>query len=394
MQKTIVLGITGSVAAYKSIDLAKKLIEYGYDLKIVMSQGASQFITKSLLQALFPKKVYDFDDDYSSDDEMLHIKLAKLADLVLICPASANFIAQLAQGAASCLLSTICLATKSKIMIAPAMNCEMWSNQIVAENIGKLKDHGFQVVEPILGKQACGDYGIGNLAPITIIEEAVNKALKKQLLANQKIIITAGPTVEKIDPVRFISNFSSGKMGVAIAKAAAEMGADVTLVCGPIKVTPPTSIKVVEVESAEQMLKQCLRVCKDSTIFIGAAAVADYRVESPSSVKLKKQSKNLNLVLVENPDIIRAVKIENPSIYSVGFAAETNNHVEYATAKMIAKNMDMIALNAVEDQKVFGSDSNTLKVYRKDGKEWDIPETSKYLAALKLLEIIAESLVK
>lgn len=380
----IILGISGSIAAYKSIDLAKSFIEKGYDVKIVLSSSAEDFISPLSLRSLFPNKVYLHNEALGPQDEMLHISLAKEADLILIAPASANTIAKLANGYADCLLSTICLASEAPIMLAPAMNKIMWENKFVQNNIAKFK----HIIGPASGKQACGDDGFGRmLEPEEIIEHVQNFYTYKSL-QNKKIIITAGPTIERIDPVRFISNDSSGKMGYALAKMALRMGADVTLISGPCALTPPNGVNLVKVTSANEMLEATLEHAKNQDILIASAAVADYKPMTYEEDKLKKLSKNLNIQMTLNPDILASIKQKFPHIFAVGFAAETSNFKEYGIKKITDKKIDMIAINDVSNDQVFGKDHNELHVITKDKKEHFIKRNTKDNIAQSLLEFI------
>jgi phosphopantothenoylcysteine decarboxylase/phosphopantothenate--cysteine ligase len=381
----IILGISGSIAAYKSIELAKLFLEAGLDFRLVLSKSASDFISPLTLKSLFPGKVFLSSDLLGEGDEMLHISLAKSASLIVIAPASANMIAKLANGYADCLLSTLCLATNAPIIVAPAMNKVMWENEFVQANVAKLS----YVIGPSSGKQACGDEGFGRmLEPVEIFEHIKSFNVEKKL-QGRKILITAGPTIEAIDPVRFISNNGSGKMGYAIAKMAKLMGAEVTLISGPTGLAAPKDIKTIHVKSADEMLNACLIEAKHNDVFISAAAVADYKPEIFHTQKIKKNNESLEIKLTKNPDIITQVKKEFPQIFSLGFAAETNNIKEYGRKKLIGKNLDMIAINDVSSGKVFGSNQNELHVIDKNGKEYFIERDSKEVVAKQLLEIMA-----
>ncbi len=386
LKQTILIGISGSIAAYKSIDLVKLLIENGFEVEIVLSSSAADFISPLTLRSLFPGKVHLSDDLLGENDEMLHISLAKAADLILIAPASANMIAKVANGMADCLLSTICLATKAPIMIAPAMNKVMWENEFVQANIAKLKN----IIGPASGKQACGDEGLGRMVePVEIVEYVKNFNVKK-ILKSEKIVITAGPTLEKIDPVRFIGNYSSGKMGYAIAAQALIMGAEVTLISGPTNCIAKAGIKVIKVESADEMQRAALIEAKNCDVFIGAAAIADYSPKEYCPQKMKKKSDNLTVHLKQNPDVIASVKRAYNDVFVVGFAAETNDFHEHGLKKLQAKNIDMIAINDVSDGKVFGMDDNELHVITKAGETYNIDRNSKDKVAQELLKIITK----
>lgn len=384
----IILGISGSIAAYKTIELAKLLQASGFDFKVVLSKSAADFISPLTLKSLFPQKVLLCNEMLDNQDEMLHISLAKSATLVLIAPASANMIAKIATAQADCLLSTLCLATKAPIIVAPAMNKVMWENERVQANIAKLK----HVIGPANGKQACGDDGLGRmLEPSEIFEHIKYFGLAK-IFANQKIIITAGPTIEAIDPVRFISNHSSGKMGYAIAKIARLMGADVTVISGPTNLTAFEGVKVMNVKSAVEMLEASLEQAKDVDIFIACAAVSDYKPLRYSASKIKKCSRNMTIELEANHDIVSQIKKISPNIFVVGFAAETHNIKEYGLKKLQEKHLDMIAMNDVSDGKVFGQDTNQLHVISYDKTEYFISLNNKEIVAKELLQIINKKL--
>lgn len=384
----IVLGVTGSIAAYKVIDLAKSLLENQCDVTVVLSKSAEGFVSTTTLKSLFPGKVYLHDAELTDKDEMLHIVLAKEADLILIAPASANFIAKLAHGFADCLLSTICLATQSPIMVAPAMNKCMWENQFVQKNMNALLAAGIKAIGPSYGQQACGDIGFGRMSEI---EDIVNHCLAKapaKIFSGKKIVITLGPTREKIDPVRFLSNYSSGKMGLAIAQAAVSMGAEVTIIAGPTNINYPDHLKPVTVESADDMLKAALEQSQKADIFIGCAAVADYKAQHYTANKIKKHSDTLSLELAKTPDVIKEVKKSYPKLFCVAFAAETDNVKEYGVKKLREKNLDMIAINDVSENKVFGQDYNELHVITKSQKYFHLPRDTKAAVSRSLLELI------
>ncbi len=380
----IIIGITGSIAAYKSIDLAKLLINEGFEIEIILSKSAADFVSPLTLHSLFPGKVHLWDEALGKNDEMIHISLAKAADLVLIAPASANMISKLVNAQANCLLSTICLATKAPILLAPAMNKAMWENEFVQANVKKLK----YIIGPASGIQACGDEGFGRMVEPVDIVEYIKAFNIKKILQGKKIVITAGPTIEAIDPVRFISNHSSGKMGYALAKAAQNMRAEVTLISGPSSLATPSMVKRVDVLSAEEMLQASLTYAKNSDIFIGAAAVADYTPYVYIQEKIKKTSEDLLLKLKYHPDIISIIKKEFPKVFVIGFAAETNNFNEHGLKKLHDKNLDIIAINDVSGGKAFGQDHNELHIITKDKKHYFIERASKDKIANQLLQII------
>ena len=386
----ILIGISGSIAAYKAIDLAKLLLENGYDIEIVLSSSAADFISPLTLRSLFPGKVHLASDALDDQDKMLHISLAKAAELILIAPASANMIAKLANGYADCLLSTICLASEAPIMLAPAMNKIMWENEFVQANIAKFK----HIIGPASGKQACGDEGFGRmLEPLEILEHVQNFQIAK-CLKNQRILITAGPTLEAIDPIRYISNHSSGKMGYALAKMAMFMGAEVTLISGPTALKVPNGVKLVKVNSTDEMLKACIEYAEAADIFIAGAAVADYKPTIYQAEKIKKNAGDLNIQMSQNPDILSSIKNKFPNLFAVGFAAETSNFQEYGLKKLVNKQLDLIAINDVSNDQVFGKDYNQLHVISKDKQEYFIKRNLKEKIAQQLLELIANLLTK
>jgi phosphopantothenoylcysteine decarboxylase/phosphopantothenate--cysteine ligase len=387
--KKIILGITGSIAAYKSIDLAKGLLLRSFDVQIVLSKTAPDFVSVLTLKSLFPGVVHEHDKALDANGNMLHITLGKSADLVLIAPASANAISKLAAGGADCLLSTLCLATTAKIMLAPAMNKVMWENSLVQGNIAKLKDAQFEILGPASGMQACGDVGFGRMLEPYEILEYISHSFSPKILHGKKIIVTAGPTREKLDPVRFLSNYSSGKMGYAIADAAKNMGADVILITGPTFTQPPCGIETVHVESAHEMLYATEKVVQNADIFISTAAVADYRPEAYSTHKIKKDQEMLNLRLIKNIDIISYIKRMHPHVFCVAFAAETNDIEENGIKKLHKKNVDMIAINDVSDGKVFNQEENELHIVAKTGEAQLIKVNTKLNVARILLEIIS-----
>ena len=380
----IIIGVTGSIAAYKSIELAKLLIENGFEIEVILSKSAADFVSPLTLRSLFPGKVHLYDEELGANDEMLHITLAKAAEMILIAPASANTIAKVANGIADCLLSTVCLASKAPIIIAPAMNKVMWENKMLQKNISKLD----YIIGPASGIQACGDEGLGRMSePFEIVEYIKNFNVPK-ILSNKKIVITAGPTYEKIDPVRYIGNYSSGKMGYALAEMACLMGAEVTLISGPTNLKPPFGIKFIAVESSQEMYAASMEAAKDCNVFIGAAAVSDYSPSNYSDKKIKKHSKDLDLSFQESPDIISSIKAKYSNVFALGFAAETNDFIEYGTKKLKSKKIDMIAINDVSGGKVFGADHNQLHVIAKDNKEHIIPRNKKDQVAKELLEFL------
>jgi phosphopantothenoylcysteine decarboxylase/phosphopantothenate--cysteine ligase len=388
--RKILLGVTGGIAAYKSPDLVRRLIERGADVQVVMSRGAQQFITALTLQAVSGKPVRTDLFDEAAEAAMGHIELARWADEIVVAPATAEFIARLAHGFADDLLTTLCLATTAQITLAPAMNRQMWANPATQENVKRLRERGVRFIGPDAGEQACGEVGVGRMVePVRIAEEVFTVRGGPGLLSGLKVVVTAGPTREKIDPVRFISNRSSGKMGFAVAQAAREAGADVVLVSGPVQIPTPAGVERVEVESAEQMLNAVMQHIGGADIFIAAAAVSDYRCSEISPEKIKKTSDTMNLSLSRAPDVLGTIGRLESKPFLVGFAAETEHVERNALAKLTGKNLDMIAANKVGDGLAFDKDDNALTVYWHGGRR-ELALTSKVALARQLVEVIAE----
>jgi len=386
----ILLGVTGGIAAYKSPDLVRRLIERGAQVQVVMSRGAQQFVTPLTFQAVSGRPVRCDLWDEHAEAAMGHIELARCADDIVVAPATAEFIARLAHGFAEDLLTTLCLATTARITIAPAMNRQMWANPATQANVRVLRERGVRVLGPASGEQACGEVGAGRmLEPTQIADELFVPRGGPGVLQGLKVVVTAGPTRERIDPVRFISNRSSGKMGYAVAEAARAAGAEVVLVSGPVRLDTPLGVERVDVESAEQMLAAVQQHVADADIFIAAAAVSDYRMYEVASEKIKKTSDSMTLSLVRAPDVLATVARSAKPPFLVGFAAETENVERNALAKLMGKNLDMIAANKVGDKLGFDQDDNALTVYWRDGKR-ELALTSKAALAQQLVELIAE----
>ena len=389
--KNLLLGVTGGIAAYKAPDLVRRLRERGADVQVVMSRGAQQFITPMTFQAVSGRPVRTDLWDEAAEGSMGHIELARWADLVLIAPATADTISKLAAGLAGDLLSTVCLATEAPLVLAPAMNRQMWANPATQANVEKLRARGVEILGPGEGDQACGETGAGRmLEPQDIAEAVMGMSGEAGPLAGLSVMITAGPTREPVDPVRYISNRSSGKMGFALAETAARMGAAVTLVTGPVHLPTPSGVRRLEVETAVQMLEAVQGNLDGVDIFIGAAAVSDYRMASPAGHKIKKTQDRLSLELVRNPDILASVSAlpagQRP--YTVGFAAETEKLEEYARGKLSSKGLDMIAANLVGQGKGFDQDDNTLTAYWAEGEQ-SLGSGAKIDLARLLLKLIA-----
>jgi len=391
----ILVGISGGIAAYKCPDLVRRLKESGFEVRVVMTEAATAFISPLTLQAVSGNPVSTQLLDTNAEAAMGHIELARWADLILIAPATADIIARLAAGMANDLLSTLCLASTAPIAIAPAMNQQMWTNAITQENITKLEQRNVAILGPDEGDQACGETGPGRmLEPQQLATECeFFNPENSSVLAGKKVLITAGPTHEHIDPVRYLSNHSSGKMGFEIARAANLAGAEVILIAGPVSIETPCSIQRINVTSAVDMHQQVLDHLADQDIFIGCAAVADYRMEKTARDKIKKNQQQLVLTMVENPDIIGSVaKIQNRP-FCVGFAAETTDVVAYAKNKLKLKNLDMICANDVSDNDIgFNSENNCLTVITADGLQIDLQKASKRSISHKLVQIISEQM--
>lgn len=387
--KNIILGVTGGIAAYKSAELIRRLQDYDYAVQAVMTDSAKQFITPLTLQALSGHRVRDDLFDVDAELGMGHIELARWADAIVIAPCTAHFIAKLAQGQANDLISTLCLATAAPIFIAPSMNQLMWNKTSVQANLKKLVERGFKILGPECGEQACGDYGLGRMLEPMAMAVSIHEFFNPAVLAGKRVLITAGPTREAFDPVRYISNRSSGKMGFALAKAARALGAEVTLVAGPVNLPTPKGVKRIDVESALDMLAAVEQA--ESDIFIAAAAVADYRVEKQAEHKIKKQNQVLAVNLVKNPDILATVAEFTKKPYCVGFAIETENLTENARQKLIEKNLDMVVGNIVSEHTGFGVDSNEVVVITQDD-EILIPLADKTEIAQCILQILIQKL--
>lgn len=388
--KQVVLGISGGIAAYKSAELTRLLKGAGADVRVVMTPSATEFITPLTLQALSGNPVHQHLLDTEAEAAMGHIELAKWADLILIAPASANLMARLSAGQGDDLLTTICLATEAPICLAPAMNQAMWKDSGTQENAEKLISRGIKLFGPGVGEQACGDTGPGRmLEPEEIVQETANQ-FETGSLTGKTLFITAGPTREAMDPVRYISNHSSGKMGYAIAEAAAEAGASVKLISGPVNIKAPERTQLIKVESAEEMLSASLEGLENCDIFIAAAAVADYRPTAIAEHKIKKGTEEImELHLVKNPDIVATVAGSSPKPYTVGFAAETKDVLNYARGKLERKGLDLIIANDVSRSDIgFNSDENAVTVISQQDT-LELPQASKRQLAGSLIELIA-----
>ena len=387
--RNVVLGVTGGIAAYKSAQLVRDLQEAGAQVRVVMTHGATEFITPLTLQALSGNPVHLDLLDTEAEAGMGHIELARWADLVLIAPATADFISRLAQGRADDLLTTLCLATAAPLLVAPAMNQGMWRDPATAANIDVLKSRGIALSGPTEGSQACGDVGPGRMEEPAGIVEAAGSLFDNGLLDGLHVTISAGPTREALDPVRYISNHSSGKMGFAIARAAVDAGALTTLIAGPVTLATPDGVQRIDVTSAEEMHEACVAQIHQCDIFIGCAAVADYRPASSEPRNIKKDADTMQIELVRNPDIISAVAAHAERPFTVGFAAETEDVENYARAKLEKKNLDIIVANDVSTTDGgFNSDQNAATILWAGGKTV-VDLTAKQQLARILVEIIA-----
>ena len=416
--KKILLGVSGGIAAYKSAILARRLMDASATVRVVMTAGAQAFIQPMTFQALTGNPVHTALLDADAEAAMGHIELARWADLILIAPASANTLARLAHGLADDLLSTLCLATDAPLFVAPAMNRLMWSNPATKHNCQLLSSRGVHFIGPAEGAQACGETGAGRLlepeqirdqllillatssagspdSKASHLSKSTHSSNATSSLNGKQVLITAGPTREAIDPVRYISNHSSGKMGFAIAEAALVMGARVTLIAGPVSLDCNSKINRIDVVSASDMHKAVMQAAHNSDVFISVAAVSDYRLEQIRDQKIKKSDEQMQLSLIRNPDILKDVAALAQRPFCVGFAAETEHVETHARDKLARKNLDMIAANHVgqPDDPVFGSDTNALEVYWPDNNgHQSIPAAEKANIAYSLLEIIAKRL--
>ncbi|MDX9873574.1 MAG: bifunctional phosphopantothenoylcysteine decarboxylase/phosphopantothenate--cysteine ligase CoaBC [Spongiibacteraceae bacterium] len=387
--RRILLGVTGGIAAYKSAELIRRLRDHGAEVRVVMTPAACEFITPLTLQALSGNPVHLDLLDPAAEAGMGHIELARWADAVLVAPASADFMARLAQGMADDLLTTLCLATAARIALAPAMNQGMWADPATAANVATLRERGIHLFGPAAGAQACGDIGPGRmLEPDQLVTETA-ALFQSRLLDGVRVTITAGPTREALDPVRYLSNHSSGKMGFALAAAAADAGAITTLIAGPVTLCTPERVQRIDVESAQQMYDAAMQQLASTDIFIAAAAVADYRPAQVAGQKIKKQSETLTIELVRNPDIVASVAAARPRPFTVGFAAETDALLDHARDKLERKRLDMLIANDVSVPGIgFNSDDNAVTVLWAQG-ELALAQCSKRQLATELVALVA-----
>jgi phosphopantothenoylcysteine decarboxylase / phosphopantothenate---cysteine ligase len=392
--KQILLGVTGGIAAYKSADLVRRLQDAGASVRVVMTRAAQEFITPLTMQALSGFPVHTTLLDPEAEAGMGHIQLARWADLVLVAPASADFIARLSQGMGDDLLTTICLATSAPIAVAPAMNQGMWHSESTQDNLALLAKRKVHIFGPAAGGQACGDVGLGRmLEPLQLVDAAAG-LFKTGALAGKKVVITAGPTREAIDPVRYISNYSSGKMGYALAQAAAEAGAQTVLISGPVNLPAPERVRLIKVTSAQEMLAASLAEVESCQLFIAAAAVADYRPADVAEQKIKKGSaEELSLKLIKNPDIVATIAALPQRPFTVGFAAESEHLLEHARAKLERKRLDLVIANDITVEGIgFNSDNNAVTLLG-CGQEVTFSQRSKQQLARELIAYMAQKLV-
>jgi phosphopantothenoylcysteine decarboxylase/phosphopantothenate--cysteine ligase len=386
-QRRVVLGVTGGIAAYKAAELVRLLVKDGGEVQVVMTQAACGFVTPATMQALSNRPVFTDMWDARVPDTMGHIELSRGADLIVVAPATADFLAKVANGLADDLLSTLCIARECPLLVAPAMNRQMWDNKATQRNVAQLERDGVVILGPASGDQACGETGMGRMLEAQQICDEINSFLQPKLLAGKYVLITAGPTFEAIDPVRGITNRSSGKMGYAIARAALDAGAKVTLVSGPTSLDAPAAARVERVASANDMFDVVKKHAKAADIFIGVAAVADYRVEKTSTQKIKKTDKNMTLKLVPNPDILAYVAGLPRAPFCVGFAAESQQLHENADAKRRRKKVPLMVANLAQD--AIGADDNEVTLLDDSGIH-TLPRAPKTVLARQLVAYIAK----
>lgn len=386
----VLLCVTGGIAVYKAIALTSKLTQNGYDVKVMMTENATKFVTPLSFQAISRNEVYTDTFDEKDPNKIAHIDLADWPDCIIIAPATANIIGKLANGIADDMVSTTLLATTKPVLIAPAMNVHMYSHPVVQSNMDKLKSFGYNFIEPGEGYLACGYTGKGRLEEPENIVEYVKKFLtrkQKSFLKGKRVLITAGPTRERIDPVRYLSNFSSGKMGYAIAEVANNLGAEVTLITGPVSLTPPNNVNIVRVESAEEMFEATMNHFYEADIVIKSAAVSDYRPKEIKNQKIKKSDDGLVIELERTKDILFELGKKKTHQFLIGFAAETNNVDEYAKKKLINKNADMIVANNVTEEGAgFGTDTNIVTFFKTDNEKKTFPKLTKHEVAYEILK--------
>ncbi len=385
--KRILLGITGGIAAYKAAMLARLLVRAGADVRVAMTEAATRFVTPVTFQALSNQPVWSDLWDQRVPDAMGHIELSRDRELIVVAPASADFMAKVAHGLADDLLSTLCVARRCPLMLAPAMNVEMWENAATQRNLGMLRDDGVLIEGPVAGDQACGETGYGRMLEPAQIAAEIEAFFAPKRLAGKRVLVTAGPTEEPIDPVRVLTNASSGKMGYAVARAAQEAGAEVTLVSGPVSLATPAGVARIDVRTAQEMFEAVKKRAPSSDVFISVAAVADYKAKNPSTQKIKKANgRAVTLELEENPDILAYVAGMKNGPFCVGFAAESEKLDQHAKEKRATKNLPLLAANLVQD--ALGADTNSIVLYDDRG-EHPLGTGAKLELARKLVEHVA-----
>lgn len=393
MSKCVVIGVTGGIAVYKALDVISALRKKDIEVHVIMTESASKFVNPLTFQSISQNMVVT--DMFAEPKawEIQHISLAQKADLMLIAPVTANVIGKISNGIADDMLSTTVMATKAKVLIAPAMNTNMYQNPIVQNNISKLKDFGYKFIEPASGRLACGDIGIGKLADVNTIVERVIEELedKEQDLLGKKVLVSAGPTIAPIDPVRYITNRSTGKMGYAIAKEARDRGAEVILVSGPTNLEPPKNVKIINIKTNEEMKKEILQNFKWADIVIKSAAVADYKPKEYSKEKIKKGEGDLNICLTRDNDILKFLGEIKTHQVLVGFAAESDNVLENAERKLKNKNLDFIVANDITSSDTgFGSEDNKVVILSKNNEKLELEKMSKKKVASNIFDMILE----
>lgn len=389
INKRVLLGVTGGIAAYKSVELVRRLREAGAEVRVVMTEGAARFVTPLTFQAVSGHRVRIDLFDADAESAMGHIALARWADIILVAPATANFISRLAQGQANDLLATLCLAAEAPLLVAPAMNQAMWSHPATQDNIAVLTTRGVRLLGPAAGEQACGETGPGRMLEPDDLVAALQRCFQPGSLAGVNVLLTAGPTREPIDPVRFVSNRSSGKMGYALARAAVEAGATVTLVSGPVAIPCPARVGCIRVETAAEMYGEVMQQLRDCDLFVAAAAVADYRPATSAAHKIKKSRLMMALELERTDDILAAVAKQGHPPFTVGFAAETEKLAEHARSKRMSKSLNMIVANRVGQAGTgFDSDDNAVHVFW-EGGDVQLPQAPKDRIAQQLIGLVA-----
>lgn len=385
--KKIVLGVTGGISCYKTVEFARLLMKEGANVQVIMTRNATEFVTPLTFETITQKPVLQH--LFESASVIHHIDYARFADFIIIMPATASFMARLAQGLADDLLSATCLATQSPIVLVPAMNKQMWANPATQDNMVLLKTRKIQIMDTDFGEQACGDVGYGRmLEPAEVLNRFMSMVMPP-VFKDKKVLITVGATREPIDSVRYISNHSSGKMGFSLGQVFYQSGAKVTLVCGHFEIAPPVGCEIVKIQTAEEMAKEVLNRAEEADIFIGAAAVADYRVKKVMDQKMKSEQPEISLELTKNPDVVAQVARLKKKPFTVGFALETENLIQNARKKLQTKQLDMIVANLCVDQMPLGSDQNEVAVLIAGGEEvMTLPKAAKYEIALKLANII------